>query len=231
MVALHEHRLPYISLTLSGGFEDRAENCSDWCLPGSVMLRPSGVRHATRYGETMAKQVSVDFGPPFDPEQSRALIHSPAVVADPELAVLLKNMHRELLTADTWSDLVLEGLAHQLLGKLGRSSQSIARPSWTRMVEDRLRDEKTEPCISALAAMARLPPSRFAIEFKHWFHVSPGAYLRRLRVERAENLMIRSDLSLSEIALAVGFSDHPHFTREFKKARGATPRDFRRNAR
>jgi AraC-like DNA-binding protein len=47
--------------------------------------------------------------------------------------------------------------------------------------------------------------------------------LLQRRIERAARLLSRTELPLSEIALAVGFSDHSHFARHFRRLTGTTP--------
>jgi AraC-like DNA-binding protein len=81
--------------------------------------------------------------------------------------------------------------------------------------------------LAVLAGIAGLSVFHFAREFKRTAGVTPHYYLLKKRVERAKNLLSRSDLSLAEIALASGFSDQSHFTRRFRQILGATPREFR----
>jgi AraC-like DNA-binding protein len=52
--------------------------------------------------------------------------------------------------------------------------------------------------------------------------MTPHAYLRQVRVERAKE-MLAAGLSISEVALAVGFFDQSHLTRYFKRILGLTP--------
>jgi transcriptional regulator GlxA family with amidase domain len=51
------------------------------------------------------------------------------------------------------------------------------------------------------------------------------------RVELAAGLIERTDRSLTDIALAVGFADHSHFTRTFARMKGETPGAYRRRHR
>jgi len=57
--------------------------------------------------------------------------------------------------------------------------------------------------------------------------VTPHHYLVQKRVERARELLARTELSLSEIAYAVGFSDQSHLTRHFRQMLEVTPGQFR----
>ena len=43
----------------------------------------------------------------------------------------------------------------------------------------------------------------------------------------AQKMLVRTEFPLSEVALAVGFSDQSHLARHFRHMLGTTPRDFR----
>ena len=81
--------------------------------------------------------------------------------------------------------------------------------------------------IAELAAMARLGPSHFRRAFKKCFGVSPHTYLTQRRIKRAQDLMMTTDASICEIALAVGFSDQAHLVRETRIKPGGTRRVIR----
>ena len=48
-------------------------------------------------------------------------------------------------------------------------------------------------------------------------------YITVLRIEDAKELLTRSNLTVSEIAYAVGFSDSNYFSSQFKQAVGVSP--------
>jgi AraC family transcriptional regulator len=82
--------------------------------------------------------------------------------------------------------------------------------------------------IRNLSAVARQSPAHFSRKFKLAFGESPHAYVVRRRLERACHLMMISAVSLSEIALSVGFSDQAHLCRLFRRAFGQSPASWRR---
>ncbi|MCS6923717.1 MAG: helix-turn-helix domain-containing protein [Fimbriimonadales bacterium] len=58
---------------------------------------------------------------------------------------------------------------------------------------------------------------------------SPSEYLTELRLRRAATLLASTNLSVSEIALEVGYLSLSHFSRVFRERFGKTPRAFRQN--
>jgi AraC family transcriptional regulator len=81
---------------------------------------------------------------------------------------------------------------------------------------------------SDLGAVARLSTAHFSRSFKQAFGEPPHAYIVRRRPEEACHLMLTSPVSLSEIALSVGFSDQAHLSKLFKHAFGQSPSNWRR---
>jgi transcriptional regulator of acetoin/glycerol metabolism/AraC-like DNA-binding protein len=81
--------------------------------------------------------------------------------------------------------------------------------------------------LATLAGVAGVSIHHFARGFKQSAGVTPHNYLTQKRVERAQDLLGNTDLSLSEIALAVGFSDQSHLARHFRQMLGVTPGQFR----
>ena len=81
--------------------------------------------------------------------------------------------------------------------------------------------------LSILAGVAGLSMHHFARQFKQSTGVTPHFYLTKKRVERAQQMLIQTDLSLAEVACAVGFFDQGHLARHFRHMLGTTPREFR----
>ena len=57
---------------------------------------------------------------------------------------------------------------------------------------------------------------------------TPVGYMTRLRLERARNMLIHSNFSVSEVALSVGFSDPFYFSRLFREAYGLSPGAYKK---
>jgi AraC-like DNA-binding protein len=85
--------------------------------------------------------------------------------------------------------------------------------------------------VSDLSAIVQRSEAHFARAFKKTFGVSPHAYVVRRRMEKASQLMLVSDDSLSDIALACGMTDQAHLCKTFRQMTGQTPAAWRRERR
>jgi AraC family transcriptional regulator len=85
--------------------------------------------------------------------------------------------------------------------------------------------------LDELAAEARLSPFHFARMFKQSVGVPPRAYLTRLRIEKACELLEQTDLPVTEIAQEVGYSSNQVLARVFIKHQHMSPTDYRRAVR
>ncbi len=63
--------------------------------------------------------------------------------------------------------------------------------------------------------------------FRRCMGITPLRYHHRVRCREAEELLTRTDLSISEIGETVGFATSSHFTHIFKKTVGCTPSEYR----
>lgn len=79
-----------------------------------------------------------------------------------------------------------------------------------------------------LIALTGLSAGHFFRTFKETFGQAPFAYIARLRIERAQQMMLTTNLSLCQIALDCGMCDQSHLTRLFRQLVGMTPGEWRR---
>ena len=101
-------------------------------------------------------------------------------------------------------------------------------PSAMRRVSEYIETHLSESVdLTELAGVAGLSLFHFARQFTQSAGVTPHHYLVQKRVERAQEMLARTDLSLSEIAFATGFADQSHFARHFRQRLGVSPGQFR----
>lgn len=138
------------------------------------------------------------------------------------------KVYRELIAAD---DLALPSIQMLLLEFLKRSEkwryeQNI--PEWMRKIHALMNDRWTETLtLHDLAMAAGVHPVTVSHYFPQYFACTIGAYLRKLKVERALQLL-KSGCTLTETAYSCGFFDQSHFIRIFKELTGYLPAQYQK---
>jgi AraC family transcriptional regulator len=149
-----------------------------------------------------------------------------------ETCWLATRLYRELQEPDPLSSLVIEGLVLEILAqgaREARRSSGSAPPRWLRQVTDLIHMRFHEPLtLVELAQAASVHPAHLARVFRRSFACSIGAYVRRLRVDHAARELSRTEVPLTEIALACGFFDQSHFSTVFKRHTGLSPAEYRK---
>lgn len=105
---------------------------------------------------------------------------------------------------------------------LSRMHESLAK----EMMRSRLDGDIS---IAEVADACNLSRSYFIRAFRETTGQTPHQWLVSQRIERACNLLRRTDAPLAEIAVLCGFADQSHFTRLFSSAMGKPPGNWRRN--
>lgn len=82
-----------------------------------------------------------------------------------------------------------------------------------------------EQTVSGLASQCNVSRERIHHVLKQWIGMSPGDYLRAVRLHRAKQLVMNGEPAAS-VAAECGFADQAHFTRWFKRTFGYTPGDL-----
>ncbi|WP_254561089.1 chromate resistance protein ChrB domain-containing protein [Dyadobacter diqingensis] len=105
-------------------------------------------------------------------------------------------------------------------------------PKWAKelkaIIQDQI-DTNLSLSLKEISEGLQIHPTYVSREFSKYFsNLSFGEYIRKLRIEKAVDLLANPDHTLSEIAYLTGFSDQSHFTRIFKAQTGQNPSDYRK---
>lgn len=137
---------------------------------------------------------------------------------------LFKKKHAQ----DTPVDQLLLQVYHQYL----KQEKGKKTPAWANSLKEMIQDQMdTHMSMSLQRASEELEinPAYLSREFSKYFdNLSFGDYMRKMRVEKARQLIETSNRSLTEIAYLTGFSDQAHFSRIFKQFTGQRPSDFKK---
>ncbi|WP_147473582.1 helix-turn-helix domain-containing protein, partial [Pseudomonas ficuserectae] len=71
--------------------------------------------------------------------------------------------------------------------------------------------------VDTLASCANMSTSTFHEHFKRSTLLSPVQYLKRLRLLKAQQLLVADGLNVSQVALRVGYQSASQFSREYKR--------------
>jgi AraC-like DNA-binding protein len=122
------------------------------------------------------------------------------------------------------------GLVLSMLRGYSRgSSESSEEPEFLNWITSYMSLHLSETLsVSDMAARAGLSASRFSQVFRNRFGRPPHQFLVHLRIQRAQDLLHHTSLTMREISAQCGFSDVHHFAKTFKRLSGQTPGSYRR---
>jgi AraC-like DNA-binding protein len=122
------------------------------------------------------------------------------------------------------------GLVLSMLRGYSRdNSESSDEPEFLNWITSYMSLHLSEPLsVSDMAARAGLSASRFSQVFRNRFGRPPHQFLLHLRVQRAQDLLHHTSLTMRDISAQCGFSDVHHFAKTFKRLTGQTPGSYRR---
>ncbi len=154
-----------------------------------------------------------------------------------EITRCLSALTSEASAPDNLFDLLAESWLVQTLAFLTRMTKSnlpAAKLSGglnardCRRLEEYMRSHLADSIrISSLAKQVNLGERHFTRVFSQMFNETPGAYISRLRIEKAKSLLTSTRLSMTNIALECGFSHAQHFSTKFHDVVGASPSQYR----
>jgi AraC-like DNA-binding protein len=173
------------------------------------------------------------------PGHQAPMLRSEAV---PRQDIAIDWLGRALLEADlvggsfgqTYADCISMAIVARLLASASRVDTS-ERSRGSKLAQWRLKraidyvearlDEPVS--LADVAASAGLTRMHFAAQFRAATGLRPHEYLLRRRIERAQEMLVGTGMSLVDVALSVGFQTQSHFTSVFKRYAGQPPRAWR----
>jgi AraC family transcriptional activator of pobA len=252
-IRAHRHRnLFQILLISSGGGEMTYEAAIIPFTAPCAILVPPTIAHGFRFhaGETdgfvvsFTEDVAQTLGERSDaaPARLKALAAEPVVPLSEEgetqrLATLCVDLHEEHFLAREGHRLAMRAYLALIAIEVARLATSRARSGSVTLrpadpIVEALRklvDEyfRTERQLGFYAAKLAMTPDRLNDHVKRAAGVTAGHLIRQRVLTEAKRQLVFTTQPIQEIAYALAFSDHSHFTRFFRKQTGTTPQVFR----
>jgi AraC-like DNA-binding protein len=203
----------------------RKHNLSDPSLRTLAAI----VRGADTDRHDLATQASglwaISAGLSYNITNDHELLESGMMIYD-ALYAWAKHLQNERHTQNPIENLLLDVYKKYLQDKSGKV------PDWARELKEIIQDQIDTNLtlnLKEISQSLNVHPSYLSREFSKYFDdLSFGDYIRKLRLERAMQLLRDTDHTLAEIAYLTGFSDQSHFNRIFKKHTDQNPSEFRK---
>ena len=147
--------------------------------------------------------------------------------------VFVDQLEEELGTRSKGFKFMATASFMQIVGYLSRCYAQAKHPDSRALLRigsaiSHLESNYQEPInLDQLATIAHMSKRNFVRSFQSAMGSSPIAHLIQLRANRGASLLRRTELTVTEIAFQVGFSDSNYFTRQFRKLLGVTPGQYR----
>jgi len=238
VVPRHTHERAIVGVMLDGAFESAIAGRRLNCRVETAWIEPRGEPHANHVGRSGARVIAIqpnhdceDFSGPL-----QSLLGHVRLIDTAGLRADAARLAREMRSPDPLTSLTIDALLMIMLTSAARLSfrepHHGGPPPWLLRVRDALHEQFTHPPrLEELGRIAGVSVSHLTHSFRRYFHRTPGEYVRHVRVQWAADQLVGSRRSLSEIALAAGYCDQSHFTREMRRTFGVSPADYRARGR
>lgn len=230
----HTHDRTIFAVMLDGSFDSAIAHRRLDCTPTTVWTEPREERHANYIGRVGAHVLVVQ------PDPRRADLFGPFTALTDEvrwlrhggIAADARRVCAEMEASDSLTPLAIDSLVLTMMTAAARTrwagGHARALPPWLARAQEMLHAHfRDRVYLAEIATAVGVQPSHLAHAFRRHFRTTVGAYVRSLRLDWALDQIARTDMSLAEVALAAGYSDQSHLTRECRRTRGVSPGEYR----
>ena len=204
-------------------------------LKGDVVFIPKGIIHKTTY-EDVHSRLLINCSEHYlkGTELKKAFVYRNKEYSE-EIYSILKNIEKEYLHADSFSDRLIEGYMQQLLAIVNRTTNEFENKrlqnKYALKVLDYLKKNYTgEITLSLLAERFSVSQEHLSRVFKKETGLGFNEYLSLLRLKKAESILkLDTGMTISEVAFACGFNDSNYFCEKFKTVYGMPPKKFQKS--
>jgi AraC family transcriptional regulator len=226
----HDHDVAHVVFLLNAGYVSAAVRAPEVTAGPAIIFNPVGTEHRDRFVHGEAAYLTVSLTPAFG--EYFSLPKRPAYLESFDAARRACLLHGTGLHTGSVGFGAADGAIITLLDcALGLDGRAAPDSSLVSRVKALLRDpEQPASTISELASTLNTHPVHLARVFRKSQGCSPSEFRASARATRAAELLRRTSRSISDIAYELGFADHAHLSRDFRRIWGVSPIAYRRAA-
>jgi AraC family transcriptional regulator len=246
----HKARINEVNMTLNGVLYSERQTSTgkrrcDSADSEGMCLMPFGQIMSANWNDEY-EYLSVDFSPNYLSKMALEMNLSPRIELKEAVSAKKDMLIQQLSLAfldeaekkESSSRLYAESIAHTLMFHLiknyttadfqeksfsgGISGNKLRRV--TDFINDHLEQDLT---LSEIAQVANLSHFHFARAFRKTMGITPQQYITNRRIEKAKELLAKSNLPIVEVGFQTGFKNQSHFTTLFRKFTSLTPKIWR----
>jgi AraC family transcriptional regulator len=246
----HTTKVNEVNLTLEGVLYTQRQSSTgkrrcDSANHESMCLMPFGQSLSANW-QNGFEYLSVEFSPNHLSQMALEMNLSPQIELKEVVSVKRDLLIQQLGLAfleeaekkEASSRLYSESIAHTLMFHLiknyttadfrekvfagGLSGNKLRRV--TDFINDNLEQDLT---LTEIAQVAELSHFHFARAFRKTMGITPQQYITNRRIEKAKELLAKSNLPIVEVGFQTGFKNQSHFTTLFRKFTSLTPKLWR----
>ena len=233
----HNHSFFQYLYVKSGGGKIKIGDVSYELLREHIYIINPESTHEIESGEEGLISYEIKFDTSND-ELKRAILELPPVLYLPpsETEAILGAIFNEMRNLQPYQNEMLKIKFHELIFHILRQ-KNISQKAEQKKVDFSEKfaeilfymDQHISESInlSTLAKIAHSEKIYFLKQFKKEMGITPMDYLRNLRISEAKKLLEHSDMNITQISTAVGFSSIHHFSSVFTKIAGVTPTEYK----
>jgi len=222
---LHAHLNPHITFLLQGGTQEKRAGATYDRVAGDIVFFHAEEAHQNSHTPLLSKNINLEFEHHFLQQHH---------ISEDDLKQALQNkiqtkfsllkIYNEFLINDMHSH---DSINLLLLGLITPEKAYHTPPSWIKLISDYLHDTgNTKVTLQQLAEVSGIHPVTISKNFPKYFNCTLGEYFRRIKTEKALQLLKNNQIKLTDIAYQCGFADQSHFIRVFKQSTGFLPKTY-----
>lgn len=217
--------------------------------PGDVVLVQDGVLHGGNPSDCVYECVDFDlngflhdssiYTRELDDLQNHRIELKKQFKADSEEAKIIHKLFDNMQRAEVGYEFIVRGLIYELIGLILRNRQYTVTNESTKRSLRRVRQLKNvlalirekynaQLTLDDLANACNMTPKYFCRFFSEMTGKTPIDYINYYRIECAAERLLYSQESVTEVAFGCGFNDLSYFVKIFKRYKGTTPTQYRK---